>query len=149
MSPETAATAASTRTAQLEQALRKVIRGKDDVIDLIFAQYGGEHAAIVGGFSTSPLFNNRQLFNTNNQVAWVADVPGSKDKYLAVFNTSPPPPPARDRRGAPPAVELADNSAIATNKPPATPPTKEPVSISVSLTDLGISNLDIMAVHTE
>ena len=34
MSPETAATAASTRTAQLEQALRKVIRGKDDVVRL-------------------------------------------------------------------------------------------------------------------
>lgn len=33
--------------------------------------------------------NNRQLFNTNNQVAWIADVPGSKDKYLAVFNTAP------------------------------------------------------------
>jgi hypothetical protein len=92
--------------------------------------------------------NNHQLFNTNNQVAWVADVPGSKDKYLAVFNTSPPPPPGRGRRGAPPAVELADNSAgtnataarpAVTNTPAATPPTKEPVSISVSLADLGIS----------
>src|ERR1035438_4835679 len=34
MSPETAATAASTRAAQLENALRKVIRGKDDVVRL-------------------------------------------------------------------------------------------------------------------
>ena len=34
MSPETAATAASTRAAQLEKALRKVIRGKDDVVRL-------------------------------------------------------------------------------------------------------------------
>jgi len=83
--------------------------------------------------------NNRQLFNTNNQVAWVADVPGSKDKYLAVFNISPPPSPARGRRGAPPAVELADNSVTATNKPATAPPTREPVSISVSLADLGIS----------
>ena len=93
--------------------------------------------------------NNHQLFNTNNQVAWVADVPGTKDKYLAVFNTSPPPPPpGRGRRGAPPAVELADNSAgtnataarpAVTNTPAATPPTKEPVSISISLADLGIS----------
>jgi len=83
--------------------------------------------------------NNHQLFNTNNQVVWVADVPGSKDKYLAVFNISPPPSPARGRRGAPPAVELADNSATATNKPGATLPTREPVSISVSLADLGIS----------
>jgi hypothetical protein len=32
--------------------------------------------------------NNRQLFRTDDGlVAWVADVPGSPDKYLAVFNT--------------------------------------------------------------
>jgi hypothetical protein len=31
--------------------------------------------------------NNRQLFRTNNMIAWIADVPGSADKYLAVFNT--------------------------------------------------------------
>jgi alpha-galactosidase len=32
--------------------------------------------------------NNRQLFRTDDGlVAWVADVPNSKDKYLAVFNT--------------------------------------------------------------
>ena len=32
--------------------------------------------------------NNRQLFRTaDGLVAWVADVPESKDKYLAVFNT--------------------------------------------------------------
>jgi hypothetical protein len=83
--------------------------------------------------------NNHQLFNTNNQVAWVADVPGSEDKYLAVFNTAPPPPAGRGRRGAPPVVELADNSAAATNTPAVTPPSREPVSISVSLADLGIS----------
>ncbi len=34
MSPETAAAAGSTRAAQLENALRKVIRGKDDVVRL-------------------------------------------------------------------------------------------------------------------
>ena len=83
--------------------------------------------------------NNHQLFNTNNQVAWVADVPGTKDKYVALFNTSPPPPPGRGRRGPPPVVELADNSAGATNKPAATPPTTEPVSISVSFADIGIT----------
>jgi hypothetical protein len=33
--------------------------------------------------------NNRQLFRTNGLVAWVADVPDSPDKYLAVFNTRP------------------------------------------------------------
>ncbi|MEM8765350.1 MAG: glycoside hydrolase family 27 protein [Bacteroidota bacterium] len=30
--------------------------------------------------------NNQQLFRRGNFVAWVADVSGSKDKYLAVFN---------------------------------------------------------------
>jgi alpha-galactosidase len=30
--------------------------------------------------------NNHQLFNKDGLVAWVADVPRSKDKYLAVFN---------------------------------------------------------------
>jgi hypothetical protein len=30
---------------------------------------------------------NRQLFNHDGLVAWVADVPNSRDKYLAVFNT--------------------------------------------------------------
>jgi alpha-galactosidase len=30
--------------------------------------------------------NNRQLFNKNNQVAWVADDSKSTDKYLAAFN---------------------------------------------------------------
>jgi hypothetical protein len=30
--------------------------------------------------------NNRQLFNKENLVAWVADVPNSAGKYLAVFN---------------------------------------------------------------
>lgn len=32
--------------------------------------------------------NNRQLLRTEDRVAWVADIPGSKDKYLAVFNIS-------------------------------------------------------------
>ncbi len=31
--------------------------------------------------------NNRQLFREDNKIAWIADIPNSKDKYLAVFNT--------------------------------------------------------------
>jgi hypothetical protein len=31
---------------------------------------------------------NRQLFNRDGFIAWIADVPDSKDKYLAVFNTT-------------------------------------------------------------
>jgi hypothetical protein len=30
--------------------------------------------------------NNRQLFRTNDLIAWVADVPDSADKYVALFN---------------------------------------------------------------
>ena len=30
--------------------------------------------------------NNRQLFNRNSEVAWIADDPKTSDKYLAVFN---------------------------------------------------------------
>jgi hypothetical protein len=32
--------------------------------------------------------NNRELFVRDNQIAWVADVPGGSEKYLAVFNVS-------------------------------------------------------------
>ena len=31
--------------------------------------------------------NNRQLFRDGDAVAWVADVPDSSDKYVALFNT--------------------------------------------------------------
>lgn len=34
--------------------------------------------------------NNRQLFSHDDLVAWIADVPGSPDKYLAVFNARGP-----------------------------------------------------------
>jgi hypothetical protein len=48
--------------------------------------------------------NNRPLFNRDALMSWVADVPDSADKYLAVFN-------ARDRistaPGLPVAVDLA------------------------------------------
>jgi alpha-galactosidase len=90
--------------------------------------------------------NNRQLFNTNNTVAWVADMPksksrvvllaprqlaagnggaglsGSKAKYLALFNTSPAPVP-RGRRG--------DTAASAD--------ALQPRSVSVSLADMGFT----------
>jgi len=34
--------------------------------------------------------NNRQLFRQNDLIAWVADVPNSRDKYLALFNARDP-----------------------------------------------------------
>ena len=82
--------------------------------------------------------NNRQLFNTNNQVAWVADVPGSNDKYLAVFNTSAASTEGgRRSRGGSPANASTNAIAVAplTNNPAAT----SPASVSVSLADIGIS----------
>jgi hypothetical protein len=104
--------------------------------------------------------NNKQLFNTNNQVAWVADVPRSKEKYVALFNTSPAPPPGAGRRGpggfggpggpggqglaptnapgaAPtniPVVNAATNAPVAEN-----PAAKLPVKIAVSLAEIGLS----------
>ena len=95
--------------------------------------------------------NNRQLFNTNNTVAWIADMPksknrivylsprqlsagiwnaglsGSKTKYLALFNTTPAPVP-RGRRG--------DPAASAATSAPA-PDALQPKSVSVSLADSG------------
>ena len=67
--------------------------------------------------------NNRQIFNHTNQIAWVADVPNSKDKYVALFNASPLP---RARRG---------NSS--TNTVPQE--SSEPATITVPLGDVGFS----------
>jgi hypothetical protein len=109
--------------------------------------------------------NNKQVFNHNDQVAWVADVEGSKDKYVALFNLSPAPPPGgRGRRGGPPpmnpppttpttqtetpAAATTPGASTAPNQTPATQAegetakqvaSTEPVSIVVSLADLGIS----------
>src|SRR6185437_13686935 len=71
--------------------------------------------------------NNHQLYRTNSRVAWVADVPASRDKYIAVFNISPAPEPRR-RAAAAETPETALAKAMA----------KQPAHISVSLKDLGI-----------
>ncbi len=76
--------------------------------------------------------NNRQLFNTDSTVAWVADVPGSKDKYVALFNTSPA-PVAGPRRGR------GTDASAATNAPVADPTATQPRDISVSLAELGFA----------
>jgi hypothetical protein len=52
--------------------------------------------------------NNRQLFRTDDGlVAWIADIPGSASKYLAVFNT---------RDGAPAAIPVKLSDAGLTGK---------------------------------
>jgi hypothetical protein len=57
--------------------------------------------------------NNRQLFRTaDDHIAWVADVPGSQTRYLAVFNATTP----------------KKNDASA-----------QPVSIPVALADMGLT----------
>lgn len=71
--------------------------------------------------------NNRQLFRTDNELAWVADVPGSKDKYVAIFNTGPPTAFDRPQPGL----------AAATPNVPAVDAGTESRAISVSLSDLG------------
>lgn len=77
--------------------------------------------------------NNRQLFNTNNAVAWIADVPGSKDKYIALFNVAPMPPP-RGRRAQGGAAVVPG-----TNAPAPEPGSTEPRDISVSLAQIGLA----------
>jgi alpha-galactosidase len=74
--------------------------------------------------------NNHQLFNRDGQIAWLADVPNSKAKYLALFNTasasssegrsaSSPPGPQATRAGATTSAESA--------------------TVSVPLTDIGLA----------
>jgi hypothetical protein len=72
--------------------------------------------------------NNRQLFNTNNTVAWVADMPGSKTKYVALFNPLPL-PVARRGRGA----------NAETNTAAAAPEDTMPREVSVKLAELGFN----------
>jgi hypothetical protein len=72
--------------------------------------------------------NSRQLFNRDGQIAWLADVPNSKSKYLALFNASPP-APARGRGAS--SAEPADTSAAEA--------ASTTMTISVSLDDLGLS----------
>jgi hypothetical protein len=82
--------------------------------------------------------NNRQLFNTNNAVAWVADVPGSEDKYIALFNTAPA--PAGGGRhgpggfGGPGGTAPSPTNALAANLG-----VTEPRDISVSLAEIGVA----------
>lgn len=69
---------------------------------------------------------NKQVYSATNHIVWVADVPGSKDKYVALFNAPPAPP--RGRRGR--------ANADATN---AVAAGAESAEISVDLGDLGLA----------
>ena len=97
--------------------------------------------------------NNHQVYSISNHVAWVADMPNSKDKYVALFNTSPAPPPGGGRRGrggfggfggargtnapvtnAPVVVAPVMNTPVAVD-----PAAKLPAEVSFALADIGIT----------
>jgi len=71
--------------------------------------------------------NNHQLFNHDGQIAWLADVPNSKSKYLALFNAAPPAPASG--RGA----SSAQSGTAAADPTPG-------ITITVPLDDLGMSS---------
>jgi hypothetical protein len=93
--------------------------------------------------------NNRQLFalDNNTRFAWVADVPGSKGKYIAFFNASPAPTAGRGRSQAQPPPVAAEPAAV------------QPVAIEINLADIGITgpctlrdlwaHKDLGIVHTK
>jgi alpha-galactosidase len=83
--------------------------------------------------------NNKQLSvnDKKTQFIWLADVPDSKDKYVAMFNASPLPVGGGRRRGPPPSADAPPPTASPAATPD--PAAKEPVKMSVSLADLGFS----------
>jgi len=82
--------------------------------------------------------NNKQLFNRNNQIVWMADAPDSSDKYVALFNVSPPPTGrGRGRRGAGSGTASgADTAASGTSA--TLPASTEPATISVTFNEIGL-----------
>lgn len=74
--------------------------------------------------------NHKQIFNENNHIIWVADVPGSKDKYLAIFNASPAPAPRGRGRGA---TNTTTPALVATAAD------SLPAEISIAISDIGLS----------
>lgn len=77
--------------------------------------------------------NNKQVSNQNNHIIWIADVPNSNDKYLAMFNAAPAPAP-RGRRG-----RRGRGTQPSTTPETVNPAETQPAEISVSLAELGLS----------
>jgi alpha-galactosidase len=65
--------------------------------------------------------NNRQILNDGSHIIWVANVPDSADKYLAMFNATPVPA----RRGT------------AQSRPTTAP--RQAATVSVALSELGLT----------
>jgi alpha-galactosidase len=77
---------------------------------------------------------NKQVYNATNHVVWVADIPGSKDKYVALFNAPPQAP--RGRRGR---ANTGDTNAAAGATANATTNANGPAEISVEMADIGLA----------
>jgi alpha-galactosidase len=79
--------------------------------------------------------NNKQVSNQNNHIVWIADMPDSSDKYLAMFNAAPAPAPrgrGRGRgRGAQPVIAPGPDTTNSTET--------QPAEISISFADIGLS----------
>jgi alpha-galactosidase len=75
--------------------------------------------------------NNWQVSRDHDHIVWVADVPESKDKYVAIFNTAPAPVDGGRHRG--PASARAATSPASPPDPAAT----QPATVSVPLAELG------------
>ena len=76
--------------------------------------------------------NNKQVFNKNNQIVWIADVPGTENKYVAIFNAVPAPAPRRGGRGNRGGVQPnASGTANITET--------QPAEIDVLLSELGLT----------
>jgi hypothetical protein len=136
---------------------------KDEHYTLMSAWCIARSPLILGGnlpkndeFELSLLTNDEVIAvdqkSNNNEIAWVADVDGSKDKYVAIINANPAPPAGggRGRRGRAPATapttmpgaatapELAEG-AVSTVPAPTTAAATQPATISVTLADIGLT----------
>jgi hypothetical protein len=87
--------------------------------------------------------NNHQVFNRDDRIAWVADVPASRDKYVALFNVSPAPPQRPVRRprsttstGPTSRFAAGAPAQVATTAPTATPPTEEQLATAAGAWDV-------------
>jgi alpha-galactosidase len=68
--------------------------------------------------------NNHEVANTASEIVWLADVPDSSDKYMAIFNPSPVPAP-RTRSATTTVAQV---------------PASQSAKVSVRLADLGIAS---------
>jgi hypothetical protein len=80
--------------------------------------------------------NGRQLSNANGQIAWVADTPDSKDKYVAMFNAMPLPAGGRGRGRGRVGAAATPASAPSTS-PAAVAAATQPAVESLKLSDIG------------